>query len=76
VRPFAPHLHLVAALAGVGWSQAELADRVGVSSRTIRRWVRGDAPVPPAVLRWLSSIDIAIHAVGPAPKWNEPDSGE
>lgn len=31
---------------GLGWNQAQLADFMGVSSRTIYRWERGDTGIP------------------------------
>lgn len=40
---------LRAARAAIGLSQAELAERLGVSHRQLGRWERGQWPVPPAI---------------------------
>ena len=43
-------------LYGPRW-QSELAESIGVSNRTIRRWLSGEWPVPEGA--WADIIDIA-----------------
>jgi len=40
---------LQAALERLGMTQAEAAKRLGVTDRTVRRWVAGDTRIPEAV---------------------------
>jgi transcriptional regulator with XRE-family HTH domain len=48
-----PALRLRAALDALGWSQRELARRLALDERTVRRWSGGEYPVPQPVLAWL-----------------------
>jgi hypothetical protein len=55
----------------IGWSPAELARRLGVNDRTVRRWMapqdRAGYDAPPAVLAWLGDVAAWIEA-HPAPR--------
>jgi transcriptional regulator with XRE-family HTH domain len=57
---------LADALRTIGWSQRELARRIGVDETRVRRWARGAAPVPEDVAAWLASA-AAWHAEHPPP---------
>lgn len=59
-----PHL-----LTRIGWPQTELADRLGVNRRTVRRWTAGQNETPAAVLAWLARVADAVDAMPPPGKW-------
>lgn len=44
------------ALARLGMSQERLSRLMGIRSRTIRRWVHGDYPIPPLAARYLRLV--------------------
>lgn len=44
---------LRAAMSALRWSIARLAEALGCTETTIRRWLAGDATVPPEVAAWL-----------------------
>jgi hypothetical protein len=48
-----PAAELEAAMAVLGWSPPELAERLDVRVRTIQRWRAGASVVPERVLAWL-----------------------
>lgn len=56
-------------LARIGWSQTELADRLGVNSRTVRRWVSGQNETPPDVVAWLQTVAMAVEAIPQPAGW-------
>lgn len=41
-------------LAAMGWTQRELARRLGIAHNTVARWSLGQYPVPPHVAVWLT----------------------
>lgn len=45
-----------AALAHLGWSQADFADRAGLTPTTVSRWATGNAPPPPWAGAWLETL--------------------
>ncbi|MFB5952126.1 helix-turn-helix domain-containing protein [Klebsiella pasteurii] len=55
-----------------GWSQAELARRVGVTQQTVQQWVNGKSTPKP------TSIDRLVEVTGHAPYWFmlPPDEGD
>ncbi|QHS46274.1 helix-turn-helix domain-containing protein [Klebsiella michiganensis] len=55
-----------------GWSQAELARRLGVAQQTVQQWVNGKATPKPA------SIDKLVEITGRPPYWFmlPPDEGD
>jgi transcriptional regulator with XRE-family HTH domain len=57
---------LAAALRTIGWSQRELARRLNVGETQVRRWVAGQAPIPPALEIWLAKA-ADWHAKHPPP---------
>jgi transcriptional regulator with XRE-family HTH domain len=57
---------LTFALAVIGWSQRELARRLGVTESRVRRWARGTMPVPEAVADWLRRA-AEWHIANPPP---------
>jgi transcriptional regulator with XRE-family HTH domain len=65
---------LADALRTIGWSQRELARRVGVDETRVRRWARGTAPMPEDVAAWLASAAAwhAEHPPPPAIDWSWP----
>lgn len=53
-------------LALAGWSQRELARRIGYTEGPVRAWARGAGYAPPDVANWLEAIeplaaDVAWH---------------
>jgi transcriptional regulator with XRE-family HTH domain len=44
-------------LDALGLSQAELARRLGVTSRTVNRWAQDDLPVPQYAVAYLESLN-------------------
>jgi len=58
---------LRAALATIGWSQRELARRLGIDEARVRRWARDATPVPGAIAAWLATT-AAWVASNPPPK--------
>jgi transcriptional regulator with XRE-family HTH domain len=61
-------------LSTIGWSQTELAHRLGVNERTVRRWMAGDGEPSPAILAWLGEVAAWIEA-HPAPEREPNDLG-
>ncbi|QZG76894.1 helix-turn-helix domain-containing protein [Klebsiella michiganensis] len=55
-----------------GWSQAELARRIGVTQQTVQQWVNGKSTPKPA------SIDSLVKVTGHPPYWFmlPPDEGD
>jgi transcriptional regulator with XRE-family HTH domain len=62
-------LTLAEALRTIGWSQRELARRVGVDETQVRRWAAGKTAIPPALAVWLAKAT-AWHAKHPPPVCN------
>jgi transcriptional regulator with XRE-family HTH domain len=60
-------VELITALATIGWSQRELARRLGIDEATVRRWARSATPVPRPVAAWLRQA-AAWHAAHPPPQ--------
>ena len=50
----------------IGWSQRELARRVGYDERQVRRWAAG-ATIPDDIAAWLEELD-AVLARRPPPR--------
>ena len=50
-----PH-HFRECLAALHWSQRALADILGLSDTTVRRWASGKQDIPQAVSSWLERI--------------------
>jgi transcriptional regulator with XRE-family HTH domain len=44
------------ALARIGWSQADFAERAGLTRPTVSRWATGFAPPPPWAGAWLETL--------------------
>lgn len=40
----------------LGWSQSTLARRLNQDEARIRRWLRGESPVPEKVVTWLDGL--------------------
>ena len=59
-----PHKALAEAMREIGWSQAELARRLGITETTVRNWLAGRRTPPDNVIDWL--IDRA-HRAGTGP---------
>lgn len=57
-----------ACMQAIGWSQHELARRLGVSPGKTKRWGNGQYPVPRDVARWLQRVARWIHANPPPPQ--------
>lgn len=43
-------------LEGLGWTQRHLANVLGVTARTVNRWVRGLGPVPVYVSAYVKTM--------------------
>lgn len=55
------------ALATLHWNHGDLADVLHVLPETARRWMRGAAPVPPAISGWLEQLVELCSAPPQAP---------
>ena len=78
-------------IALAGWSQRELARRIGYTEGPVRGWARGIGDVPPDVAAWLEAIkplaaDVAWHRAeaeriealypaAPAKRWGTKGKG-
>ena len=54
-----PGDHLVSLLSRIGWSQRELARKLGIDHSAVWRYVRGEgnyAPLSPAQIEWLECL--------------------
>jgi transcriptional regulator with XRE-family HTH domain len=60
-----------AALVTLGWSQRELASRLGVSHNTTYRYAKGERQIPPGIALWLESL---ARLVASHPPPHQPDS--
>jgi transcriptional regulator with XRE-family HTH domain len=60
---------LAEALRTIGWSQRELARRVGVDETRVRRWLAGKAPMPLDLVAWLAKAAV-WHERHPPPVCN------
>lgn len=58
-------------LATLGWSQRELAQRLGRPNNTIHRWASGAQAIPPEVALWLTTL-ARLVAANPPPQRQEP----
>lgn len=50
-----------AAIAALGWSQAEAARQLGVTGRAVRMWIAGDRTIPGPVKVALRCISALHH---------------
>ena len=48
--------HLKALRTKLGWSQARLAEQLGVRSNTVARWEQGVHPISPLVTKLLATL--------------------
>lgn len=48
----------------VGWSQKDLASRLGVSVDVATRWATGKIPVPGYVVEYMRVLELARQIVG------------
>jgi hypothetical protein len=55
------------ALLAIGWTGRQLAAELACDERMVRRWARGEAPVPAPIARWLGVLQ-RFHANHPAPE--------
>lgn len=44
------------ALARLGWSQVDFAERAGLTPTTVSRWATGNVPPPPWAAAWLETL--------------------
>ena len=58
------------AMFGPSW-QAEMARRLGVSSRSLRRWAAGTAPVPPGIVAEIEALTGLRNE--PDPRWRRDE---
>ena len=65
-RPMSSH-RLLVCLAVLGWSERELARRIGRQQTTIRRWAGGRGAVDDDTATWLEAL-AAFHLAHPAPR--------
>lgn len=52
-------------LEALHWPQRTLATVLGVDESTVRRWQRGDRPVPDAIASWLRQLAAAHQRLPP-----------
>ena len=52
----------------IGWSERELAARLGAHRNTVNDWANDRRKPPQIVLEWLASLAVA-HEARPAPEW-------
>jgi len=71
VRPMSPH-QLLVCLAVLGWSERELARRIGRHQTTIKRWTSGSGAVDDDTAAWLERL-VAFHLAHPAPRYRLRD---
>jgi transcriptional regulator with XRE-family HTH domain len=67
------------ALTRLGWSQADFADRAGLTRPTVSRWATGDVSPPPWAGAWLETLlDLAAlrdkYLSKPTPTNDQPRS--
>lgn len=65
MTPIARLTAIGSALYGPRW-RSPLARDLGVTYRTLRRWVKGDHPVPPEALAKLEKLERAAEKLGEA----------
>ncbi|NGZ99121.1 MAG: transcriptional regulator [Nitrospira sp. WS110] len=53
--------HLKSLRAALGWSQAKLAQELGVRTNTVARWEQGVHPISPLVARLLQTLTTRQH---------------
>lgn len=53
-------------LDAIHWPQRTLASVLGVDESTVRRWQRGDRPIPEPIAAWLRQL-AAAHLRHPPP---------
>jgi len=58
---------LLICLAILGWSDRNLARRIGRQQTTVARWAKGLSPVPGEAAAWLETL-AAFHIAHPAPR--------
>jgi hypothetical protein len=49
----------------IGWSNHQLAERLGCSEKTVRLWRLGAATAPPDIADWLTAVAEAIAKLPP-----------
>lgn len=45
------------------WTTSDLSASLGVSRRTVLRWLRGEYPTPPPVLTWVMTLATLLESV-------------
>lgn len=51
------------------WSTRTAADVMQVDSRVVRRWLSGDAPIPPPLEAWLEELEaLLVRIPRPPPR--------
>ena len=59
-------------LADLGWSSQELARRLNIAERSVRRWLSGQQEVPPGIETWLEAMAALMRSGPPPPGRNSP----
>ena len=54
-------------LSELGWQTGELAKRLWISERTVRRWLSGQAEVPDRIAYWLEAVVRVMQSAPPPP---------
>lgn len=50
----------------IGWNERELARRTGRHQTQVRRWIKGESPIPSPVAAWISDLaDFIVAHPGP-----------
>lgn len=57
-------IDLKAALSDLGWSQKDLASRLGCDQDTVSRWSTGKTPVPAHVAEYMRVVLLAKEILG------------
>ena len=58
---------MVECLGQIGWTATELARRLGVSDRSVRRYLSGERQIPDNLADWLRQVATALQSVPPVP---------
>jgi plasmid maintenance system antidote protein VapI len=59
---------MVETMRQIGWTATELAKRLGISDRGVRRYLTGQREIPDNLADWLQQVATALQSVPSVPK--------